>query len=458
MTETMLFNLLRGRAILNLPPLPQLDRIRMQVQRVHERWPDEDHLESQSDQNLELAKRLRFHVTKRDWHDVNLSFVLAAAAAVFDVELRTRRKFSKIRKFLYKQAETHQQEEFLSGMLWVYLESFESKAKHSRKLAEALEKSRGRMAPPEKRLLFSDLKGFLSYTDGPKKIADQLVKWIDDQKNPYDELCRCGLRDPHGAGFMKEVHEHLSNRVQKRLNTMDMIDKYFDWVRPSGMAPMRVGAKKAIESLVQVWLDTNIMNDSEILNYMIAKLTDDTMYGHPHSLDGYSAVWSSVDHEHRDFIVQRLIKENMDFFTKVISRAHDGRASKDMWEKRLEVWKSDFYDKGYIKDSCVAFSPTATKIANVDLKDRGFEELERWIGVQRKVANTSLLIMKINSKIVVEGCHNYKTRIFNQDNHHTPKFRLKAYDAERIRHQASEAESHHPIENWKRWVKRTLIQ
>ena len=430
----------------------------MQVRVIHERWPDKDRLEIQSEQKLELAKRLRSHITKRDWHDVNLSLVLDAAAAVFDVELRTRLKFSKARKFLYKQTEVHQQEEFLSGMLKVYMESFESNAKHSRKLAEALEKSKGRMAPPEQRLLSSDLMGLLSYSDGPKRLADQLVGWMDDQKKPYTELCRRGLQDPHGPGFMKEVHEHLSSRIQERLNTVDMIDRYFEWIRPSGMAPMRVGAKKAIESLVQVWLDTNIMHDNEVLNHMIAKLTDDNMYGHPHSLDGYSAIWSSVDHEHRDFIVQRLIKENMDFFTKIISRAHDGKASKDMWEKRLRVWKNDFFDKGYIKDSCVAFSPTAIRIASVDLNDRGFEELERWIGVQRKVANTSLLIMKINNKIVVEGCHNYKTRIFTEDNHYAPEFRLKVYDAERIRHEASEAESHHPIENWTNWVKRTLVQ
>ncbi|MBV8112641.1 MAG: hypothetical protein JO012_23075, partial [Hyphomicrobiales bacterium] len=72
-------------------------------------------------------------------------------------------------------------------------------------------------------------------------------------------------------------------------------------------------------------------------------------------------------------------------------------------------------------------------------------------------SNTSLLILRIGGKIVVEGSHGYKVHVFDERNPAAPKLFQSHYDCERIRRSISDSatgaeakRSHNG--DWQGWV------
>lgn len=445
-----------GRADFDFPPMPGLESMREEVRKVHERWPGPDESKNSRQDKMELARQFQRRVKKHDWDGVSVSDVIEAAEAIFDSEIRAQSKFaglyktpkfSRAQRFLYHEIVASPIEAFLSGMLRVYLESFEPGAEHSVALAKALEDSQSRMDTSDKYLL-KKLKWLLDPNGGPLEVA----RWMAEKQEPYSEIQRCGLVDPHGPGFMKHVHAAYSSIMRDRLTTVDEIDRFIRWIRPQGKEPMRVGAKEAIEALVHPWLKKTVADDDEVLTHMVEVLTSSSVYGHPQGFDGHRAAWNSVEDAHRDFIVRWLTRENIDFFTNVITQSHwkSPRVIK-MWEHRRDYWLK-LHDRNLIGDACAAFSPTAMGIARKMMAERGTIDVQDRFASQVTVTNTSLLIMRIEDKVIVEGCHNFKTRIFGDDHPNAPPFREQNYDGRMIMSQAPMAKSHAALERWKDWV------
>lgn len=443
------------RADFDLPPMPGLKPMREEIRKVHERWPGPDESKNSLQDKMELARQFQRRVKKHDWDGVSVSEVIEAAEAVFDSEIRTQFKFPSLSKtpkfsgaqeFLYGEVGASDIEAFVSGMLRVYLESFEPGAEHSVALAKALEGAQS-MDPSDKSLL-ARLKPLLDPNGGTLEVA----RWMAKKSEPYSEIQRCGLADPHGPGFMKHVHVAYSSIMRDRLTTVGEIDRFIGWIRPQGKEPMRVGAKEAIEALVHPWLKRAVADDDEVLTHMVEVLTSSSVYGHPQGFDGHRAAWNSVDVEYRDFIVRWLTRENIEFFTKVITRSHwrSPRVIK-MWEHRRDYWLK-LHDRSLIGDACAAFSPTAMGIAREMMAERGTTEVQDRFASQMTVSNTSLLIMRIEDKVIVEGCHNFKTRIFGDDHPNVPPFREQSYDGRMIMGQAPMEKSHAALERWKDWV------
>src|SRR5690606_32844916 len=121
--------------------VPELRYIRASTQRVHDRWPDVS-VALNSREREQLAVQLRDRVARNHWSDARLSFVLAAAKAVFDTERREREDLEQVRAFLCEEIRASRSETFLAGMLSAHLESFEAGANHTRALAQALDAAR----------------------------------------------------------------------------------------------------------------------------------------------------------------------------------------------------------------------------------------------------------------------------------------------------------------------------
>ena len=445
-----------GQADFDLPPMPGLEPMREEIRKVHERWPGPDESKDSLQNKMELARQLQHRVKKHDWNGVSVSDVIEAADAVFDSEIRTQfkfagiskvPKFSRAQKFLYREIGASHIQAFLSGMLRVYLESFEPGAEHSVALANALEGAQSRMDTSDQFLL-EKLKPLLDPNDGHLKVA----RWMAEKPEPYSEVQRCGLVDPHGPGFMKHVHASYSSIMRDRLTTVGEVDRFIGWIRPQCKEPMRVGAKEAIEALVDPWLKKRVADDDEVLTHMVEVLTSRGVYGHPQSFDGHRAAWNSVEGAHRDFIVRWLTRENIEFFTNVITQSHwkKPRVIK-MWEHRRNYWLK-LHDRNLIGDACAAFSPSAMAIAHKMMAERGTSDVQDRFASQMTVSDTSLLIMRIEDKVIVEGCHDFKTRIFGDDHPNVPSFREQNYDGRMIMGQAPMEKSHAALERWKDWV------
>lgn len=102
-----------------------------------------------------------------------------------------------------------------------------------------------------------------------------------------------------------------------------------------------------------------------------------------------------------------------------------------MWAPRRKFWLG-LHDQKRIDAAWVAFSKEGVEFARRKGADNRFLRFGRQeAGGSR--TNTSLLILKIGNKIVVEGSHSYKVHVFKDDHPKAPKLYEGRYDCEHIR-------------------------
>lgn len=418
------------------PAVPELRYIETAVQRVHERWPDVA-VNVNPREREALAVRLRDRVAKDDWENARISFVLAAASAVFDPERRDRADLAQARSFLIEELRASRSETFLSGLFAVYLESYVANGANTRSVASAINAAWGRMSPSVRGLL-KEVPELLDAADGPRLLASRMVRMTD----PFLELSRAGLRNPHGPGFMERVHEVLSALVAPELTGRTRIDWYIDWIRPPGREARTIGAERAIEALTSPWINTA---PSDLLrSHLVEALIE--MYGDPRIRSG--GVWAGVGRAHMEVIHRWLTREDMRFFTGVVDAAQKDA----MWPPRRDFWLK-LFDEKRIDAAWVAFSSQAADYARAHLIREDARNADSRFGFQRARQNTSLLIMKIGNKIMVDGCHSYKTHVFDQDDPMAPKLFQEGYDCDEIMRASPESKPHNSIDSWQRWVR-----
>ena len=128
-----------------------------------------------------------------------------------------------------------------------------------------------------------------------------------------------------------------------------------------------------------------------------------------------------------------------------------------MWEPRREFWLR-LYEQGRILAAWVAFSEEAENYARQSLSSSGSD---RALAFGSQVArgirlNTSLLIMDLGSKIVVEGSHSYKVHIFKKGSDRTPSLYFGEYDCEHVRLIPDQPQGFHQarshVSGWEDWV------
>lgn len=443
---TKLSDALDGGNRLRPPSVPSLQKLRNAVDRVHERWQDVN-VTSDSDERNKLAYMLSDYIS--DWpenwppDEVRLSFVIAAASAVFDEERRERADLEAARNFLYEELGSQESSKFLFGMLRVYIESYAPGSQHSRALSKNLKKTAERTADSAK-VLLSNLPEILDPDKGHVRLAARMYK----MDNPFQELRQLGLRSPHGEGFMDFTHASYSDRVQEDLVSKDKIDGYFTWLRPRGGNAWEHGAVRGVEALIHPWLRST--PDDSIRSHLVETLID--MYGDPRIHQG--GIWTGVADKYMKVIERWLTKEEMQFFIGVVNEAQTSDTI-HMWEARRDFWL-ELYEDEIIDAAWVAFSEKATIIARNVVNTGEVDLAYDRFGWQRARTNTSLLIMKIGDKIVVDGCHSYKTHVFDHRDPMAPELFGEGYDCNEIMDRSPASKPHNSIPSWKSWVRDML--
>lgn len=422
--------------------VPELRYLTAAADRVRERWPDVRVANSEQEREA-LAQKLRERVEGDDWDGTRLSFVVIAASAVFDPERRDRPDLARTRNFIYAEIAASTSETLLSGLLRAYLDSYAPKGVHTAALATAISTAVPRMSTSG-RLLLDAVPELLNSISGPERLADRMAEMSD----PYTELLRLGIRNPHGGGFMDLAHLALTSLVRPRLSERTLIDWYIKWLRPPGKEEARpTGAEAAIEALIHPWL--NKTPEDQLRSYLVETLIE--LYGDPRIKSG--GVWGGIDARYKAIVYRWLTREDMRFFTGVV----DAVQKDNMWIKRRDFWLQ-LYDEGLIDAAWAALSSEGFKYAVHNLMREDAKNAYTRVGFQRARQNTSLLIMQIGNKIMVDGCHSYRTHVFDKDDLMAPKLFEEGYDCQEIRYASDKrssvaAKSHSNINSWGRWVR-----
>lgn len=418
------------------PSLADIKDLGSAKDRILSRWPDIIVRPPERDRDRLVAEMLQ-HLEQDRWDGVRTSFVTAAAEAAFDEKRRERPELAALRDFYFNEVEVSTRSNFLNAMASIYLESYVPGAEHTRALSRSLQAIQSRLGA-QWRSLFDRLPECLDPIGAPEAVAKLMI----EMDQPWTELKTLGLRLPHAPGLMDHAHLAYLDRLRSTLRHRHAIDRLFAWLKPNGQSARVSGAAEAIAAVLGHWLRDN--PSAEDVGHITHSLIG--FYGDPRVLTG--GAWAGVPPDCLAVLMRWLTGENIRFFLDVVSAVEDSH----MWEPRRRFWLK-LYEQNRIDAAWVAFSQSGADYARHIARSRGSRASLNYghqiAGGNR--ANTSLLILKIGSRIVVEGSHSYKIHIFRENNPRKPELYQRQYDCERIRLIAgSESKSH--LGDWQGWV------
>lgn len=431
-------NLLGRVDALRTRALPPLEQIRRSVESILTKWPDV--MQTPEDRDREkLAREMLFRIANWKWEDITTQRVISAAVAVFDQDRRSHPDFAPVREFYLSEIETREPGAFLDGMVGVYIDSFAPGADHTRFLAKALGRCSADLGGRNARLTEA-LPGVFRPDAAPLELA-RIMRDADD---PYGRLKEIGLSSPHSSGLAKAAHEIFVARLAPELSEPEARQKLFSWLTPENGTTLQTGAGLGVEALLSVWRDRTPPDAlrNELSETIIAA------WGDPRLHTG--GIWAGFDPTLKAVLLRWLTHQDMKFFCNMVTATQGSH----MWPPRRDFWLKLYEDK-MIDEAWVAFGSEARRYAQANLVRSGKTDMNRRFARQLdRGGGTSLLIMRIGNKIVVDGCHSYKTHIFRTDDKRAPKLYQPEYYCDDIMRASPNSKPHNSIHNWSQWVLR----
>lgn len=416
--------------------LPPLDQVRRSVAGILTRWPDAVRTPEDRDRE-KLALNMLHRVTNWTWADITTQRVISAAVAVFDEERRTRPDLAPVREFYLNEIASREPGAFLDGMVGIYVDSFSPGSDHTRHLAKALAQ-RGRDLGGRHARLLDALPELFRPDAAPLKLAE-IMRDADDA---YIRLKLIGLSSPHTSGLARAAQTSFVQRLSPDLARAEGRQKLFNWLTPETGSVLQSGAGVAVEALLSVWRDRTPPDAlrNQLSEAIVAAWNDPRLHA--------GGIWSGFDPALKSVLLRWLTHQDLKFFCDMVTATQNSH----MWPPRRDFWLK-LYDDKMIDEAWVAFGSQARRYAQQNLVRSGKTDMKRRFGQQMdRSGSTSLLIMRIGNKIVVDGCHSYRTHIFRRDDANAPKLYEREYQCDRIMHVARNSKSHSSIPAWSQWV------
>ncbi len=419
--------------------VPSLDRFASACRRVHDRWPDVVAAPQSGRETIvrEMLQRIR----SNDWDTATLAAVIRAGRVAFEPDYRNRLGFRRLRAFYIRETEVSTSRAFLGALMSVYLATYEPGGRHTKQLAAALGSSQTRLGDRWLELL-QNVPDILD----PRFAAERIGSIMCDMGDPWSELQHLGFRDPHALGLLHHAHLAYVTRMRPALRTAPGVERMLRWLSPKGREPRAAGAREAIEALLSPW--TRAEPAGAIRDRLVEGLLG--AYKDPRVQSG--GVWRQVREDCLDVVMRWLAGENIQFFLEVVTQVETSH----MWQPRREFWWQ-LYEQGRIDAAWVAFSPAAAYTARRLAKSRQ-QTGDLAYGTQTARGSrqhTSLLILKIGDRIVVEGSHSYKVHVFRESDPRAPRLYRETYDCEQIRLAPGHSEQAHHI-GWQERVRELI--
>jgi hypothetical protein len=400
------------------------------INRILTRWPDVVANPPETDRE-KLVGDFRRRWRAGAWTDFTISDVLRAARALFEGEWRTWDDFTGLVRFCCDEVRTQGSRAFLSGMMSIYASSYSPGGAHSRLLGAAL---RTRAANLDARWS-NVLRNFPSLLDGAtahREIAQSMLTMAQ----PFEDLRALGLRAPHAPGLMHHVHLAFVDAIAPSLGHRPAIDHLLGWLKPeSARTAIADGVVEAIEALLRPWAQSGKPGDDA--QHVMAALVDS--YGDPRT--ARSGPWPQIASDLRQTVERWLTGENIRRFLEIIDEVEKTH----MFAPRYEFW-GGLYERDRIDAAWVAFAPVAEQIARQQKGMHFGKQIARGARL-----STSLLVLKIGRKIVIEGSSNYRVYVFDAANPAAPKLYQDRYNADAILDLSGSWSTMH-TGNWQRRV------
>lgn len=422
--------------------LPELTRLVAAKKRVLDRWPDIVPDPPERDHEAIILQMLALLDSNR-WEDVKMSFVLRGLKVAFGPNFRNREDVAPIIDFAFAELEATTQSTFLNAMVAIYLSSYEPKADHSLDLGAKITAKRDLLSGK-----WRAIEDTYPTLFDASRAHDDIAASMVDMDEPWQGLKANGFPNPHATGLMDYVHAAYVDRIRPNLNMESWLDVLFKWLNPEPGKRKTSGSIEVIEAVLGHWVRKTAADQTRqaVTEHLI------NQYNDPRT---NRSLWVGVSEDYMNVIFSWLTREDLRFFTSVV----DATQRDPQWQPRKKFWLK-LYDEGLIEQAWVAFCPSAERYARTHLIRSGYADNVRRFAKQSKGgtrSDTSILIMKIGSKIVVDGCHNYRTHIFNIDDPVAPKLFRREYDCDAdVMDLAPWSKAHNSIPAWSQWVRESI--
>lgn len=413
------------------------------ITKIRNRWPDLPSLPAEADRER-ILRRFALRVQNGEWDGCTLAEAARALRIACLPEFREKTYVRALRLLLDEVL--HQRRPLLiSAALSSYVETWQ----HDDVYTQALSQRLSRIAPSDFPARWRRLvEGFPQLFDpgtAHLAVAERMVA----SEDPWTELRSLGVPDPHGPGLWAAAQGEWLKRIEPTLTTEAGITRPLRWLRPDPARPALPAARAtaAIEALIRAWGER--IPPEGLVDRMTGRLSD--LYGDPR-LD-LGGPWGAMDRGLLETYRRWLTGANLRLFLDVITEAerrYTRAEESHMWAPRRKFWLG-LYEQGRIREAWPAFSPEAELVAR-DVLGRRNLRLKHGRQTGRS-NNTSILIMRIADKVVVEGSHNYKVHIFCASARSAPPLYGRTYDCDDLRRTPKHEEIAH-LGDWQgrvRW-------
>ena len=417
--------------------VPNTNYVDAAIKRVFDRWPDINP-EAREEDHEKILGQLYDMITKDSWEDIKTSFVITGFNIAFLDRYKNRNDVRIITDFAFNELRATTKPSIVNALMRIYTSTFSLSSDNTEKLGEILNSKTELLGQKWKRIL-SKFPDYLVPERAPEAIADAMVS----MENPWVSLKQAGMNDPFASGIMDYAHEAYVTKLAPDLENQETIERLFEWLIPEAGKNKTTGNVIVVESLIDHWL--NETPPEPLRQYITENLI--LLYDDPRIRPER---WKAVEPKHKDVIFSWLTKEDLRFFTSVVTATQ----KEEMWIKRRDFWLK-LYDDDLIDQAWVAFSPKAERYARQNLSsgksDLGETRFARQTG--RYGTETSLLFLKIGNKIFVDGCHNFKTHVWNMSDRVAPRLFKSWYHCDTdIMRKSPASKSHSHIPSWQSWV------
>ena len=417
--------------------VPNTNYVEAAIKRIFERWPDINPEVREEDHEKILAQ-LHDIIFQDTWQDVKTSFVITGFNIAFLERYRNRHDALVITDFAFNELKSTTKPSIVNALMRIYSSTFSLSSENTKKLGEILSFKTELLSQRWRRIL-SNFPDYLEPQKAPETIADFMVS----MESPWISLKQAGVNDPFASGIMDYVHEAYVTKLAPDLGNQETIEQLFEWLIPESGKIKTNGNAIVVEALIDHWI--NQTPPEPLRQYITENLI--LLYDDPRIRPER---WNAVAQKYIDIIFNWLTKEDLRFFTSVVTAT----SQESMWVKRRNFWLK-LYDDGLIDQAWVAFSPRAERYARQNLSSGRSTLGETRFAKQtgRKGQETSLLFLKIGNKIFVDGCHNYKTHVWTMSDPTAPRLFKSWYDCNKdIMDKSPESFSHSYIPSWQSWV------
>lgn len=420
--------------------LPEPKALHRAEKRIAERWPHISPEVKEMDRE-KVAQDFLVRVERGDWAGYKTDDVIRAARAIFDEKRNNRPDLAPARAFLIAETHISTRPALLGGIVEMHIENFKTQAPHTKALIDGIRAARARL-PMRAQKLLETLPEALDATYGASKLGARMAAHGKPEALFADQrgLLAGGLFDEAGAAFIKGLAPKMRDPEVAKI--------CLDWFAPKSGATRYFGAEAAIDALIAPWHEDE--PPAKWKEILLRRLCE--AYGDPRLTNG--GMCRASTQKTQDTIIRWLTGATLEAFLDIVSKAEDSH----MWADRRPFWQN-LYRQGHIEAAWVAFSKRAADIASQMALESGETALKHF-GVQRARSNTSILLLRIKGKVIVEGSHSYKVHVFPYGHPKEPKLYQETYDCEKIRLSLPDTDdykkSHHG-DAWKRWVERKTL-